>query len=186
VSGPDAAPCQDLGMGSVGTARTHLIVIRGDSGSGKSTLARAIRGELDRPTALVEQDYFRWELLTGGVKEQRARHAATMIDGVVRTALDQEYDVILEGVLNLRDYAGLLESLHREHCGQSLFLQFDIGLPATIERHRMRPEKQSLFTVEELAQWYDGWQPLPFVEEQRLGPDDRPEDVARRLRTQLR
>jgi chloramphenicol 3-O-phosphotransferase len=172
-------------VGTVGSAGTRLIVIRGDTGSGKSTLARAIRDSTARPTALVEQDYFRWDLLHGGLKSDRSRHAAAIIVGVVRAGLDAGYDVILEGILNLRDYAHRLEDLSRDHLGRSVFLQCDIGLPATLERHHGRPEKQGLFTDEDIADWYDGWQPLPFVNEERLTVDDTPETVIERLETIL-
>lgn len=172
-------------MATVGSARTHLIVIRGDTGSGKSTLARAIRDDRNRPTALLDQDFFRWELLHGGSKEQRSRDTITLIDQVVRTVLDQEYDVILEGIRNLRDYSRVLEALYHDHQGQSVFLQFDIGPQATIERHRGRAEKRGLFTEEDIAAWYEGWQPLAFVDEQRLTINDTPEAVCRCLRNQL-
>jgi uridine kinase len=47
----------------IGTPGTRLVIIRGPSGSGKSTIARALRDELGRGTALVEQDHVRRVLL---------------------------------------------------------------------------------------------------------------------------
>lgn len=160
------------------------MVLRGDSGSGKTTTALALRPRLGERTALIHQDYFRRQLLTGGEKEVRALHAAELIAAVARRSLDLGYDVILDGILNLRDYTLLLEALFRDHAGRTVFFQFDVGLEETVRRHSTRPLRNA-FGEEELRRWYDGWQPLPFVEEHRVTADVRTDELVERILTAL-
>ncbi len=97
-------------MTAVGSVDTRLVVLRGDSGSGKTTTATALRPLLRGKTAVIHQDHFRRTLLAGGEKASRSADAAALIDTVARQSLDLGYDVILDGILNLRDYAGRLDS----------------------------------------------------------------------------
>ena len=60
-----------------------------------------------------------------------------------------------------------------EHVGVSVFCQFDVGVEETLRRHQGRPSRE-LFGADEIRSWYDGWQPLPFFDELRIGR--RPED----------
>lgn len=46
-----------------GSLRTRLVIVRGNSGSGKSTVALAIRAQLGRTCALVQQDVLRRTVL---------------------------------------------------------------------------------------------------------------------------
>lgn len=158
-------------MTATGSERTRLVVLRGDSGSGKTTTADALRPLLGPKTAVIRQDYFRRDLLSGGERASRAADAAMLIDAVARHALDLGYDVILDGIFNLRDYADLLERLWRDHRGVTAIYQFDIGFDETVRRHGTR-ELRHAFGPEKMREWYDGWQPLRFVDEHRIGPED--------------
>ncbi len=60
------SPCEDVGVTSVGTPSTRLVILRGDAASGKTTTALALRGRLSSKVALIHQDYFRRELLSNG------------------------------------------------------------------------------------------------------------------------
>lgn len=170
-------------MTSVGSGSTRLVVLRGDSGSGKTTTALALRPGLGERTALIHQDVIRRELLSGP-KRERARDAAVLIDGLARQSLDLGYDVILDGIFNLRDYAGLFERLHRDHRGRSVWFQWDVGFDETVRRHDSRPLREA-FGVESLREWHDGWQPLPFVDEHRVTADDSVDDVVERILSAL-
>jgi predicted kinase len=167
-------------MAAIGSASTRLIVLRGDSGSGKTTTAAALRPLLRPKTAVIHQDYFRRELLAGGEKESRSADAAALIDAAARQSLDLGYDVILDGVFNLRDYASRLEQLWRDHRGVTRIYQFDVGYEETVRRHEGR-ELRHAFTAEQMREWFDGWQPLTFVDEGRIGPDESLADVTRRI-----
>ncbi|MFJ2551641.1 AAA family ATPase [Microbacterium sp. NPDC087591] len=167
-------------MAAIGSASTRLIILRGDSGSGKTTTAAALRPLLRPKTAVIHQDYFRRELLAGGEKESRSADAAALVDAAARQSLDLGYDVILDGVFNLRDYASRLEQLWRDHRGVTRIYQFDVGYEETVRRHEGR-ELRHAFTAEQMREWFDGWQPLTFVDEGRIGPDESLADVTRRI-----
>ena len=171
-------------MQSIGTVDTNIVVLRGDTASGKSTTAQVLRLALPGKVAIVEQDYFRYQMLSGGTKEDRASDAVPIIDSVVRTALGVGYSVILEGTLNLRDYDGRLRALSRDHRGTTQFYQFDVGLEETILRHRGRPAS-ALFGEGGLREWYDGWAPLSFVQEHRIGADQTTDDIVAKILSDL-
>lgn len=157
-------------MALTGSDSTRLIILRGDAASGKTTTATALRSELGERVALISQDHFRRELLHGADRLQRSRDASILITGTARQALELGYDVILDGIFNLRDYSDAFERLHREHRGTTLIYQFDVGLDETIRRHAGRP-LASEFGEDEIRRWHDGWQPLPWFDERRVGPE---------------
>lgn len=155
---------------AVGNETTRLVILRGDSASGKTTTALALREELGPEVALIHQDYFRREILSNDDRPQRSRDASVLIIGAARDALNLGYDVILDGVFNLRDYSAPLKCLHDDHRGQTRIYQFDIGLDETIRRHAGRPLSKE-FSEDKIRDWYDGWQPLPWHDETRVGSD---------------
>lgn len=126
--------------------------------------------------ALIHQDYVRRETLRNEDRRQRSHDASILLVGAARQALDLGYDVILDGIFNLRDYADLLESLHRDHRGLTLIYQFDVGLEETLRRHSARP-LGSVVGEDKIREWYDGWQPLPWYEEHRIGPESTTDDI---------
>lgn len=163
-------------MTPVGNESTRLVILRGDSASGKTTTALALREKLGPKVALVHQDYFRREILSNVDRPQRSRDASILIVGAAREALNLGYDVILDGIFNLRDYSALFERLHDDHCGETRIYQFDIGLDETIRRHAGRPLSNE-FGEDKIRDWYDGWQPLPWHDETRVGGDVSTKDL---------
>lgn len=159
-----------------GSGTTRLVILRGDSASGKTTTATALRAALGPRVALIQQDYVRRELLHDMDARRRSRDASVLIVGAARQALDLGYDVILDGIFNLRDYSEPFESLHRDHCGATRIYQFDVGLDETIRRHASR-SLASAFGEEEIREWYDGWQPLPWYAEHRVGPETTTDEL---------
>lgn len=163
-------------MTLVGNESTRLVILRGDSASGKTTTALALREELGPKVALIQQDYFRREILSNDDRPQRSRDASILVVGAAREALNLGYDVILDGIFNLRDYSALFERLHDDHRGQTRIYQFDIGLDETIRRHAGRPLSKE-FGEDKIRDWYDGWQPLPWHDETRVGGDVSTDDL---------
>lgn len=157
-------------MALTGSDSTRLVILRGDAASGKTTAASALRSRLGGRVAVISQDHFRRELLHGPDRLERSRDASALIIGTARQALDLGYDVILDGVFNLRDYSDAFERLHREHRGTTHIYQFDVGLDETIRRHAGRPLAKE-FGEDEIRRWHDGWQPLPWCDERRVGPE---------------
>lgn len=163
-------------MTAVGDESTRLVILRGDSASGKTTTALALRDVLGPKVALLHQDYFRREILTNNSRLARAGDASVLLVGAARTALDLGYDVILDGIFNLRDYSGPFEDLCGDHRGQTRIYQFDVGLDETLRRHAQRP-LSDVVSPDKLRAWYDGWQPLPWHDEVRVGGEVAVDDL---------
>ncbi|KJL18704.1 hypothetical protein RN51_03545 [Microbacterium oxydans] len=157
-------------MALTGSGSTRLVILRGDAASGKTTTATSLRTALGARTALISQDHFRRELLHEPDRRKLSRDASVLIITTARQALDLGYDVILDGVFNLRDYSEAFERLYRDHLGSTRIYQFDVGLEETIRRHAGRQLAKE-FGEDKLREWHDGWQPLPWFDERRIGPE---------------
>jgi predicted kinase len=135
-----------------------LIVIRGPSGSGKSTVAKALFKNATRKTCLIEQDYYRF-IFTSRKDGSKANSAIIhkMIKENVLTALNDGYDVILEGILSTKSYADDLNEIFSEHPTENYLFYFDISLEETIRRHQTRPSRNtSTYTESGLRTFYPG------------------------------
>lgn len=135
-----------------------LIILRGPSGSGKSTIAKALLGSATRKTCLIEQDYYRF--IFRPRENGSGANSATihkMIKENVLTALDDGYDVILEGILSTKSYANDLNEIFSKHPTENYSFYFDISLEETIRRHRTRPSRNTPTYVEnDLRTFYQG------------------------------
>lgn len=154
----------------LGSASTRLVILRGDSASGKTTTAHALRSALGARVALIHQDYIRREMLHEPDRRRRSKDASILVVAAARQALELGYDVILDGIFNLRDYSEPFERLHRDHRGVTRIYQFDVGLDETLRRHAGRT-LGGVISSEKIREWYDGWQPLPWFDEERVGPE---------------
>ncbi|MEW1973671.1 AAA family ATPase [Microbacterium profundi] len=157
-------------MTLVGNASTRLVIIRGDAASGKTTASVELRTRLGGRVALIHQDQVRREMLQNGDRLQRSHDASVLIVSMARQALDLGYDVVLDGIFNLRDYSEPFELLYAEHLGVTRIYQFDVGLDETLRRHAARP-LGSVVLESKIREWYDGWQPLPWHQETRVGAE---------------
>lgn len=160
-----------------------LVVIRGNSGSGKSTTAAAVQGCFERAECLVvSQDSVRRLMLRefdspGALNIDLIEHIANF--GLVRGLI-----VIVEGILDADRYGAMLERLTAtaEH---ALHYSFDLSLEQTLDRHAGRPMAAEV-RPEQLTRWYHGWQPLPFVDEVRIGADRCLEAVVEQISADIR
>lgn len=121
----------------IGSARTNLVVIRGNSGSGKSSIARQLRLRCGRGYALVEQDYLRRIVLRE--RDEPGGLAPALIEHTVRFALDHDYHVILEGILFSGRYGDMIAAVRRAHRGRTFVYYLDVSLAETLRRHATRP-----------------------------------------------
>lgn len=163
-------------MSLVGSESTRLVIIRGDAASGKTTTSVELRKRLDGRVALIHQDGVRREMLHNADRLQRSHDASVLIIAMARHALDLGYDVILDGIFNLRDYSAPFERLRDDHRGVTRIYQFDVGLDETLRRHAARP-LGSIVGEEKIREWYDGWQPLPWFKEHRIGTAATTDDI---------
>ncbi|WP_353807861.1 AAA family ATPase [Agromyces sp. SYSU T00194] len=154
-----------------------LIVLRGNSGSGKSTVARLLQAELEGPTANLGQDHFRREVYRESDHDDMAH--AELLELAAVHCLRRGDHVILEGILSTHRYGEMIERI-AAHATDARFFAFDLDFDETARRHATRPLADE-FSVDEMREWYHGWQPLDFVEEQRIGPDESPEHIVARI-----
>jgi thymidylate kinase len=136
--------------------RPKLIVLRGPAGSGKSTTAKILLNNATRKTCLIEQDYYRFifrPYANGSKANSIAIHS--MIKNNVLIALNDGYDVILEGILNAGSYKRMLQEIFIEHPTENYIFYFDISFEETMRRHRTRPVKDTpSFTDDDMKSWY--------------------------------
>ena len=118
-----------------------FIVLRGPSGSGKSTVARRLFESAKQKTCLIEQDYYRFIFNpAGGGSRPNSDTIHKMIKLNVLAALDDGYDVILEGILSVKSYAELLNDIFRQHPKNNFMFYFDISFEETVRRHHTKPK----------------------------------------------
>lgn len=158
-----------------------LVVLRGGAGSGKSTVAAALQRELGWPAAVLGQDHFRRVVFnerTGESHPDGMEHAA-LLELAAAHLLAAGRHVVIEGILAASRYAPMLERL-AAGTADARFLAYDLTLEETERRHATRPQAAH-FGADELREWFRGWDPLPFVDEQRIGPEASVEDVVDRV-----
>jgi predicted kinase len=131
------------------TAR--LIVLRGNSGSGKSSAAQGIRRAYGYGVAWVEQDYVR-RIVLNELEPPEADNIE-MIEVIARTALQQGFHTVLDGIFHTVWYGEMLARLARDHQGSAYFYYLDIPLEETVRRHATR-DKATAFSAEEMSAWY--------------------------------
>lgn len=144
-----------------------VLILRGPAAAGKSTIAKSLVDILrraGRSVCLLEQDYFRNAALGHG--PESASTSAKMLKGCADAALEQGYDVVLEGILNSDSrngghYRPLLAGLiaRGDEPGDSAFradvglFYLDVPLKTTKLRHSKRA-KAAEFGTEKLDQWW--------------------------------
>jgi chloramphenicol 3-O-phosphotransferase len=163
---------------SAGSTATRLIVLRGNSGSGKSSVAAEIRARHGRGIALVGQDYLRRIVL----RERDLPGGANigLIDTVVRYTLDHGFHVIIDGILDSRRYAVMLDALHRDHRGISCWYYLDAPFEETMRRHATRPQAAE-FGRAEMQSWYRELDLLPGDIEQVIPASNSLDDTVRQV-----
>ncbi len=129
---------------------SKLIIIRGNSGSGKTTVVRRLRELSSRKIAIVEQDVIRRHILNEKVSEGAIND--TLILQVVEFALAHGYDVLLEGILSMKQYGPMLQLLI-EKCPEHYVYYFEISFEETLKRHATKPNKHE-FGEKEMKTWY--------------------------------
>ncbi len=132
-----------------------LIILRGPSGSGKSAIAKMLFEKAERKICLIEQDHYRFIFKpAGGGSKANGATIHKMIKNDVLIALQDGYDVILEGILSVKSYGEVLENIFKEHPNENYIFYFDVSFEETIKRHATRTLKAPKFGEEEMRKWY--------------------------------
>lgn len=149
---------------------SRLVVLRGPSGSGKSTVARELFDRAVVPTCLIDQDHYRFTFKpAGGGSRANAGTIHRMIQHNVLSALDDGYDVILEGILSVPSYAGVLAAIFEAHPSGNFVYYFDVSLEETLRRHAFRKTDALTFDEDDMREWYPGAGPCGFASERMIG-----------------
>ncbi len=135
-----------------GNSKPKLIILRGPSGAGKSTVARGLFERASRPTVLIEQDHYRFIFKpAGGLVNSKTIHQ--MIKANVLIALQDGYDVILEGIFNVKSYRVTFKEIFAVHKTGNYIFMFDISFEETLRRHRTKPNKDE-WSEADMKDWY--------------------------------
>lgn len=170
-------PAANVASVRCGSTTTTLIVLRGNSGSGKSTIAERIRAQRGG-VAIVGQDHLRRVVL----KEKDRPGAANigLIDLVTRYALDAGYTTVLEGILYVAHYGGMLTRLRDDHLGESLYYYLDVPFEETLRRHATKANAHE-YGAAEMSSWWRERDLLPGGLDQLLTADLSADTVAARI-----
>lgn len=87
-----------------------------------------------------------------------------MILQCVKAAIGSNSHVILEGILNMKNYAEMFHNLLTHYPGHCFFYYLDVGLEETKIRHEGRA-KISDFGCEKLDKWFCSAQKSGFCNE---------------------
>lgn len=78
-----------------------------------------------------------------------------MIKSDTLLALNDGYDVILEGILGVKSYDHVLEEIFAAHPKNNFMYYFDISFEETVRRHATRKIlRRSGFGEEDMREWY--------------------------------
>jgi predicted ABC-type ATPase len=161
---------------------SRLVIIRGNSGSGKSTVAKRLHYELGSETMLVPQDVIRREILK--VKDGPHNPSLQLIYDTAMYGKRIGYDVILEGILNARNYGGMLSRL-TANFDVTYSYYFDITFEETLRRHRLKPNAHE-FGETEMRKWWAEHDVLGFENEKSIGDDLSEEQIVELILSDLR
>lgn len=133
---------------------SKLIILRGPSGSGKSTVAKELFSKAKSKACLIDQDYYRFIFKpAGGGSRPNSSTIHKMIESNVLIALEDGYDVILEGILSVKSYSEVLERIFAKHPNENYMFYFDVSFDETVRRHATRA-KVGEFGEEDMREWY--------------------------------
>ena len=161
---------------------TRLVVLRGNSGSGKSTTAQEVRRRVGRGVAWIEQDHFRRIVLRE--HDQPGAVNIGLLDQTARYALDNGYDVILEGIMHAVRYGDMLRRLVDDHAGRTGVYYFRLSFDETVRRHATRALAQEV-TPEQMLDWYEECDLLGVRDERIIEPHSTLDETARRIISDL-
>lgn len=127
-----------------------LIVLRGNSGSGKSSVAKEIQTRVFPHPVLIEHDHIRRKLL----KEREGADVINpeLIYRIAKYAVENDRDVILEGILRIDSYKELFDKLIILFPDSYYFYYFHIPFEETVERHSTKVDVD--FGEEKMRLWY--------------------------------
>jgi len=156
----------------------NFIILRGNSGSGKTTVATQLQKLATHPTALVSQDMIRRQILK--VKDTDGNPSIELIEQIVRFAWQNDYDVIVEGILSTEKYGAMLKRLAHACEGKVFAYYFDIPFEETLKRHASKSNAHE-FGEKEMRDWWKDKDVLGLEGEKVIDETHGSEDVVTRI-----
>lgn len=140
----------------------NKLIIRGPSGSGKSTIAKRLFEQAEKKTCLIDQDHYRFIFNpAGGGSKTNIKPIRKMIKDNVITALNEGYDVILEGILNIKGYGKVINEIITLCPNNYHIFYLDVSFNESVKRHNTKPaNKKAAFDEEDMREWYQSSQRL--------------------------
>lgn len=127
-----------------------LIIIRGPSGSGKSSVSKALLKTCEKPTLLIHEDEIRF--MFNNWKQPDHAASKELAVASILSGLKSGYDVIYEGISNVKTYDKYFQQIFKKHPTENYFFYLDVSFEESLRRHETRPEK-SEFGAEEMKSW---------------------------------
>ena len=157
-----------------------LIILRGPSGAGKSTVARELFKRAKGPVVLIDQDHYRFIFKpAGGAVNSKAIH--DMIKANVLTALQDNYDVILEGIFNVKSYKQTFDEIFAAHPAGNYIFTLDVSFDETLRRHRTKPNKDQ-WSESDMKDWYHPEDFMGYDFEQIIGENSSAGQTVAKIR----
>ncbi len=163
---------------------SKLIILRGPSGAGKSTVAKNLFKQCKKPTILIEQDYYRFIFKPAGGKIN-SKTIHKMIKDNVLTGLSDDYDVILEGIFNVKSYKETFSEIFDIHQTNNYIFYFDISFAETIKRHRTKPNKAE-WSETDMVDWYHPNDHLGYEFEDTISENSSVEQTIKKIKSTTR
>lgn len=137
-----------------------LVVIRGPSGSGKSSVAERLHKSCTQPTLLIHEDKVRF--MFSNWKQPDHTASKQLATAMILSGLNSDYDVIYEGISNIKTYDQYFQEIFTAHKADNYFFYLDVSFEETLKRHETRPEK-SEFGIKEMKEWLDYASPTGYA-----------------------
>jgi deoxyadenosine/deoxycytidine kinase len=139
-----------------------LIVIRGPSASGKSTIAKKLHAHSVRPTLLIHEDEVRF--MFSDWKQSNHTASKLLATSMIISGLQSSYDVIYEGISNIKTYDQYFQQIFKVHPHGNYFFYLNVSFEETLRRHKTRPQKDK-FGIREMKRWLGYASPTGYSEE---------------------
>jgi hypothetical protein len=117
-------------------------------------VAKILHETSKQSTVLLEQDYYK-EVMVKPKDPATIPLRREMLLQDTLLALQHNYDVILDGILDTGAYKEMFEQLFREHPADNYAFFFDIGLDETLKRHASRPLSK-VVGEDLMREWFPG------------------------------
>lgn len=139
-----------------------LIIIRGPSASGKTKISKELYDRSNRPTLLVSEDRVR--KMFNDWRQPGHTVAKELATREVLFGLGNRYDVIYEGILNIKTRSTQFDIFLDDHPKENYFFYFDVSWEETVRRHQTRPENAE-FDAETMKTWWEYASPTGHISE---------------------